>query len=295
MSTKSTPKNPLFKWYERYIGDPETEDVYLGFALFFGGIALGGVGILIFLLSGVVTADPAFVYALREIGFAAAAAGLPVALLGIVVLLPGDTRMTYAAVAGLVVCGAAVALFVATYPEQWNVGGGAGDYSAEGVAVYAVGLVAVVGSTAAALVGHQVERAAGGPVATEADADAQETVTDEDVERDIEEAMSNVELSWGGVEKRDGKRLQLNTEVVDEVDRTGFENATAKTARANGGEVDDAVAGLRQLRGEGNETASGSGTDDQTNALRELREQKRAEEAAKPDGWLARLKALLSR
>ena len=28
-----TPDNVLFEWYERYIGDPETEtDVYLGFA-----------------------------------------------------------------------------------------------------------------------------------------------------------------------------------------------------------------------------------------------------------------------
>ena len=37
--TDGTPDNVLFEWYERYIGDPETEtDVYLGFALFFGGI-----------------------------------------------------------------------------------------------------------------------------------------------------------------------------------------------------------------------------------------------------------------
>ena len=51
MPTDGTPDNVLFEWYGRYIGDPETEtDVYLGFGLFFGGIALG-VGALSNVLS----------------------------------------------------------------------------------------------------------------------------------------------------------------------------------------------------------------------------------------------------
>jgi hypothetical protein len=304
MST-DTPENVLFEWYERYIGDPETEtDVYLGFALFFGGIGLGAVGIAVFLLSAVVSDPTSPAFALREVAVVASAGGLPLLLLGVVVLLPGDQRMTYAAVAGLAICLVAVALFVAVYPMHWNVDR-TPDYSAQGVALYAVGLVAVVGATGAALVGHQVERVAapagsaaesgGGSGATSGGGSTGESVTDEQVRRDIDEAMSNTNISWGGVEKREGRRLELNTETVDDIDRTVLENAEAKTTRAQGDNVDAAVSGLRQLQGREKETASSTGVDDQTAALTELRKQQQAEEVAEKDeGLLDRAKDLFS-
>ncbi|MFB6123910.1 MAG: permease [Haloferacaceae archaeon] len=311
MST-DTPENVLFEWYERYIGDPETEtDVYLGFALFFGGIALGAVGIGVFLLSALVSGPASPAFALREVAVVASAGGLPLLLLGVVVLLPGDRRMTYAAVAGIAVCLVAVALFVAVYPMHWNVDR-TPDYSAQGVALYAVGLVAVVGATGAALVGHQVERVAGpsGSAATaggesgesgsaaagSAAGSAGETVTEEDVRRDIDEAMSGTDISWGGVEKTEGRRLQLNTETVDDVDRTVLENAEAKTTRAQGDNVDAAVSGLRQLQGRDKETASSTGVDEQTSALTELRKQQQAEDVAEKDeGLVDRARDLFSR
>ncbi|WP_423750760.1 DUF7139 domain-containing protein [Salinirarus marinus] len=306
MST-DTPENVLFEWYERYIGDPETEtDVYLGFALFFGGIGLGAVGVAVFLLSAVVSdpASPAF--ALREVAVVASAGGLPLLLLGVVVLLPGDQRMTYAAVGGLAICLVAVALFVAVYPMHWNVDRAA-DYSAQGVAIYAIGLVAVVGATGASLVGHQVERVAapggsaaasesGGGSGSAGTGSAGGTVSEEDVRRDIEEAMSGTDISWGGVEKREGRQLQLDTETVDDVDRTVLENAEATTTRAQGDNVDAAVSGLRRLQGRETETASSTGVDEQTSALTELRKQQQAEEVAERDeGFVDRARDLFSR
>lgn len=292
MSADATLDDRLHDLYGRYVGDPDAEtDIYLGFALFFGGIALGAVGVLVFLLSAVVSAPGETAFALREVAVVASAGGLPGLLLGIVVLLPGDRRMTYAAGAGAAVCLVAIALFVAVYPMHWNVSR-TPDYSAQGVALYAVGLVAVVGATGAALVGHQVQTRAADAEPTDADGSAEAeaegatdaaSVSDEDVRRDIDAAMADADLSWGGVEKRETRRLELDTEVPDDV-RSNVDSATATTTTAEGTDVDDAVSGLRRLQGRERETSSGTGVDDQTAALTELRNQQRAEAAASADG-----------
>jgi len=310
MSMDGPPDNVLFEWYGRYIGDPETEtDVYLGFALFFGGIALGAVGIVVFFLSAFASDPGNTAFALREVAVVASAGGFPVLLLGIVVLLPGDERMRYAAVGGLVVCLAAVAAFVSVYPMNWNVTR-APDYSAQIIAVYAVGLVAVVGATGAALVGHQVQRASPGERAAEvrattvsgADAGTEagagrETVSEEQVRRDIDEAMADADLSWGGVSRTETKRLEFDTDTDVEIDREAFENAEATTVRSSGDGVDDALSNLRKLQGREQETDASTGVDDQTAALTELRQQQQAEEVATEDdeSIVDRAKGLFSR
>lgn len=293
MSGASTQTNVLFEWYERYIGDPEDEsDVYVGFGLFFGGIALGVVGILLFLWSAAIT-DVGFEYVLREIAASSAAIGLPVLLLGVTVLLPVRRRSMYAALVGTLVCVGGIALFVSAYPVNWNVPA-ARDMSAEVVAVYAVGLVSVVAATGSSLVGHRVEQASAG-VAVEGDAgDEQETVTDEQVRRDIDEAMDGAELSWGGVARKKTKRLKLNTGSVEGVS-SNVDKVSAKTKRDTGAAVDDAVTGLRQLQGGEKETTSGTGVDDQTAALRELREKQQAAQEAEPDTLLERFRAWVAR
>jgi hypothetical protein len=295
MSPDATPDNVLFEWYGRYIGDPDEEtDVYLGFALFFGGIALGAVGVLVFLLSVAASSPGSTAFALREVAVVACAGGLPAILLGMVVLLPGDRRVTYAALGGVAVCLVAIALFVAAYPMHWNVSR-TPDYSAQGVAVYAVGLVAVVGATGAALVGHRVERAgsagAGGGhdgaattgAAGAADATGTEpSVSDEQVRRDIDDAMADAELSWGGVEKTETRRLELDTETPEGI-QTNVDRASAETTTASGTDVDEAVTGLQKLQGRDTDVDSGTGVDEQTAALTELKKQRQAEEVAEAD------------
>lgn len=295
-----TPDNVLFDVYERYVGDPDAEtDVYVGFALFFGGLALGAAGILVFLLSG--TVEGMTVYAYREVASVATAASLPVIMLGVVVLLPGNRRVTAAAVVGSLVCAGAIGLFVWSYPQAWNVSGT--DYSLQGVAIYAVGLVAVMGATASTLVGHQVERAresAGGSVDPEAVAAAARAELEDDeeeldvnretedeaavrerAESDYEAALEGADVSWGGVAKTETRRLELDTSAVDDVDGSNVDTASANEARGAG--VDDAVSGLRGLKGEGTKTDSGGGTDEQASALRELREQQRTDEGDDED------------
>ena len=295
MAADEPTENRLLALYRRTLGEPDSErDVYVGFALFFGGIALGVVGLVVFLYSaGFDPAGDAF-WQLREVALAAAFLGLPAFILSIVVLLPVGRRSTLAAAGGATVCLAAVGVFVAVYPQSWNVQFGA-DYSTEGIALYAAGLAVLVGATGSALVAQYLERARPAPSAAREGADGAsggagataggggETVTDEQVRRDIEESMADAELSWGGVRKRETRRLRIRTPDVEEAGEVGsFDRGTAKTARSAG--TDDAVAGLRQLRGGDRKVAAGSGTDDQLEKLRRLQAERAEAEVERDSG-----------
>ena len=284
----------LVSWYSEHVGEPDRRvDVYLGFGLFFAGVALGLGGLALFLVErGLFDGR---VWWIREVAFAAGAIGLPGLLLGTVVLLPVDRRALYAAAVGGVVCLGGVGVFVYAYPWRWNVTSGA-DYSAVGVAVYSLGFVAVVAAAAAALVSYHVERAKG-PVATEvADADGADDepeVTDEQVRRDIDEATAASNISWGGVRKTETKRLELNTDGIEELDRGGFEGVEAKRVRGAG--IEDSIRGLKAMKGDVDRSdRSAGGVDDQASALKQLREQQRAEELAGDEGGvLDRLRGAL--
>lgn len=273
--------------YREYIGEPDSRtDVYLGFALFFAGLGLGLVGLLLFAIErGGLSGD---VFWLREIAFSAGALGLPVVLVGVVVLLPADERASYVALAGLAVTVAAIGFFVSVYPNDWNYGA---DYSLRGVTVYAVGLVSLLAATGSALVGYHIERAGGGAAveAEEADEEADPEVTEAQVQRDIEEAMSETEVSWGGVEKVETERLKINPD--SELEGQNLDQSSAKVHRSKS--VDEQLSALKGMKGGEQRTDSGSGVDDQADALKELRQQKQTEADAEPDGLLARLKAYL--
>lgn len=285
----------LLRWYRRYLGQPEaTTPVYAGFAAFFAGIALTVVGVGTFLWSTGFSMDDLTLYAIREVAGVAGALGLPLVLLGATVLLPVDRRGTYAALLGTGICVVATALFVNAYPYNWNVPGPA-DASVQVVPLYAGGVVVAAAATGAALVTFHLERTAGATVERPDEGGADEPeVTDEQVRRDIDAAMENTTLSWGGIEKREGKRLQLNTGSEADVDRRGLEHAKAKTTRMSNTSVDSAVDGLKQMRGGNVDKQSGGGTDDQAAALKQLREQQRKnEEAAGEAGFLDRARAWL--
>jgi hypothetical protein len=306
--SESNAENRLLEYYRRYVGDPDrTIDVYAGFGLFFAGIGLGLIGVAVFLYSATLPPEALSTYAVQEVAGVAAAVGLPALLLGVVVLLPVDRRMLYLAGVGTAITVVAVGLFSRTYPYNWNVSTGT-DYSAQVVAVYAVGLVAVIAATGGALVAHRVERATGaaasaagaGSAAGGTDGDAGgaggdgETVTDAQVRADIERELEDAELTWGGVERAQTRRLELDTSAIDEVDVDREKLAGSATeTRTTSGTVNDAVSELKGLQGGEKKTASGSGTDDQAAKLRELREQQRRDAEADDDGSVVdRIKGL---
>ena len=290
-------ENVLVSWYSEHVGEPDRAvDVYLGFGLFFAGVALGLGGLVLFLVErGLFDGR---VWWIREAAFVAGALGLPGLLIGTVVLLPVDRRALYGAAAGGAICLGAAGFFVYAYPWQWNVTSGA-DYSATGVAVYSLGLVSVVAAAGAALVSYHVERANGpvgtaAPVAEPGEDDPDEpAVTDEQVRRDIDEATAASNISWGGVEKTETRRLKLNTEGVEELDSSGFDGVEAKRVRGAG--IDDSIQGLKAMKGDVDRSdRSEGGVDDQASALQELREQQRAEELATDDeGVVDRIRGAL--
>ncbi|WP_254538042.1 DUF7139 domain-containing protein [Halomarina litorea] len=294
MSDFGDVEETLVGWYRQYIGEPERRiDVYLGFALFFGGLALGVAGLVLFVAEQAASGEGKL-YWLREIAFAIGALGLPALLAGVTVLLPVERRARVGAFAGGAITLAAVGFFVWAYPYQWDTTSGV-DYSMQGVAVYAVGLVTVVAVTAAALVSYHVERVA--PTESGEAASAGPEVTDEQVRRDIDEAMSGTELTWGGVAKDETRRITFSSERASAdagLDTSGFDGVEAKSVRSSGGSVDAAVAGLQGMRGDADRSERGAGTDDQAEALAALRDQQAQAEAERPDGFVARLRSWLS-
>ena len=299
-------ENYLLGLYRRYVGPPAAErTVYGGFGLFFGGIALALIGIVVFLVGTTVFPNDDLRYLLQGIAGVAGAVGLPALLLGVTVLLPVDEKALYAAAAGTVLCLVGAGLFWVSYPQDWY--GYGADRTAEVAAIYALGIVVVVGATGAALVGHHIHRAseterivereaAGSAGAGTGDTDATETVTDEQVRRDIDEAMADSELSWGGVDKMKTKRLKLNTEAFDDIDSSNVADVEAKEVRSSGRNVDDAVNAMKGLRGgETKQSRSTQTTDDQTAALQALREKQAAEDLAEDDdGVVDRLRNMFS-
>lgn len=290
MSEDSPPGGRLIELYRTYIGEPDRRvDVYLGFGLFFAAIAIGVLALAAFVFGSRFAQFDAFAY--REPAFALGMASLPVALLAIIVLLPVDRRGVAGGVVGGLVCFGAVAGFVWAYPYHWDTGGGP-LYSMEVVLAYGGGLTILLGSTGAALVAYHVDRARPGPADVEPveESDPEETFSDEEIREDIDEAMADVELNWGGVEKTENTRLSLSGDF-DDVDTSGLE-VEAKQVQSGG--VDDQVAGLKTIKGGEKKTARSTSTvDDQTSQLAELRQRKREEEASADDdgGVAARVEA----
>ncbi|OLZ41106.1 permease [Natrinema saccharevitans] len=305
MAAEQATDGYLFDLYRRYIGEPEDRtDVYVGFGLFLGGIALALVGLLLFLWGNTYDARTAGYFAWVGPAYALAMSALPVTMLGIVVLLPSERRMQYASIAGVAVTIAATVGFLVAYPGDWN--GYGNDYTVSIIATYAVGLAAITASTGAALIAHYLDMAQQAEaVAVEEDTDDEPELTDDQVKQDIDDAMEGVELSWGGVEKTEHKRLSFSSDDFDEV--SVDTDAGTTTTRSSG--VDQQVAGLKGLKGgETKQTTSSSTVDDQTAKLKELREQQRAEELATADeesatervrkpfaGFLNRVRSLVKR
>lgn len=295
------PDNRLFDLYEQYIGEPDTEtDVYLGFGLFFVGVALAVIAGITF-----VTGVAAFGYregsyfAFANVAFVAAMLSLPVLLLGIDILLPVERKAVFASVGGVLVTVGATAAFSWYYPSQWAEFGASTMLTILGT--YGVGLAVVAAATGAALVAHQLERAKPHPAEIEGieEDEEDESISEEEIERDIESAMEGVEMSWGGVEKHESKRLSFSTDEAFEANNVDVE---AETTRQSGG-VDAQVSGLRALKGGDTKTATSSSTvDDQTSKLNELRQRRQEEQATDSDegvlasvGLLDRVRGLLGR
>jgi len=300
--TDGTDDGRLFEWYRAYIGEPDREvDVYLGFTLFFAGIGLGIAAFVIGAVgqfTGSGGASAGFVY--REAAIAVGILALPTTLSSVVVLLPVSKRAIAGAAVGDAVAVVALGLFVWAYPYSWAVGPGP-TYSIQVLALYGLGLAALLAATGGALVAYHIEQARPSPsdFTDAADDDDAEAISDEQVQADIESAMSDVDLTWGGVERETGSDLKINTSEIESAGEISGLNVEAERVTRSG--VDEQVAGLAMVKGGEKKTdRSTSNVDDQIDQLAKLREQKRqeAENEDEPtvlERLLNRIAALLGR
>jgi hypothetical protein len=298
MSETSPPDNVLFSLYERYVGEPETEtEVYSGFGLFFAGVAFAVIGLLLFVIGAGVYGlrEPGY-FSLAQPGYLFALLSVPVALVGVVVLLPTSRRIVTAAVVGLALAVVAAGAFLRAYPARWFEYGPWNTLFVVGT--YAGGLAIIIATTGSALVAHRLargQRASAEPTPADSDGDGTgtESVSDEEIESDIDAAMSDVEISWGGVEKTETRRLNFSSDYADEA--SGSLDAEAEQTVSTGG-VDAEVEGLKQLKGGEKDVETADGTvDDETAALRELKDRKRSgdlSDDADEDDALSRLRSL---
>ncbi|AWB26548.1 DUF7139 domain-containing protein [Halococcoides cellulosivorans] len=293
------PENALIEYYRRFFGEPdEYVDVYAGFGLFFAGIAFGAIALVAFLVSTTAQPYEGLYYPARRAGFSVGLVGVPMILLGVIVLLPVERKAIVGGAVGTVFTLIATAWFYTAYPYNFNVAGtGQADYSGQIVLIYAVGLAVLLAATATALIAYLIARQKPGPADIQApdedDEQDEESYSDEQIRDDIDTAMEGVELTWGGVEKHEGTALKLNTDFGD-ADLSGMQVEATKTTSDRG--VDDQVAGLSSMKaGEAKTATSESTVDDQTAALNDLRDRKRAGEAGEPSQTVGRLSDVTDR
>jgi len=128
-----------------------------------------------------------------------------------------------------------------------------------------------------------------------------ESYSDEEIRQDIESAMDDVDITWGGVEKNEGTSLSFNLEE-EGYDFSGMQVEATKVTSSS--TTDDQVQGLKAMKGGEKQTDTSTSTvDDQTTKLNELRkkrkeDQEKAEAATATNsvgsvGIIERLKRLL--
>lgn len=282
-SAESTPDNFLFGLYERYIGEPKTQtDVYLGFGLFFAGVAFAGFALVSFVVAVSLYGyrGESGYFSVAQVAYTFALVSAPVTMFSVVVLLPVKKKAVYGALTGTLVACVATAAFVSSYPGQWAEAGARRMLIVMGS--YAVGVSVVVAATAAALIAHHLERVTAPTVAdVEEDEPESDGVSKEEVEEDIEEAMEQVDLNLGGVEKSENRDLTFKTDFDDSGLRGGQSKEPTKTVSSG---VDSQVEGLRSMKVGGSKTETSESTvDDQASALTDLKKRKEKDEVPEMD------------
>lgn len=287
MSRKSALQSTLLQVYRRVLGDPDSEiDVYLGFALFVGAAVVASFAIVALVYADGLGRQAMFLW--REQAITAAMVAFPLLVLGVIVLLPVDRRGQYSGLAGALVCLYGIYRFRAVYPWQWD--SGAVQHSITVIAVYSAGVAILVAAMGAALIAYQIarlRRPGPGDIEQTTEDPRDEQYSDARIEQDIEEAMADVDLTWGGVERTETTRLDLETaEHEADIDTSGLQAATKRVSTDS---VDEQVAGLKALRGDQQRADRSVETvDEQSARLAELRQRRRSE-STEEDSFLASL------
>jgi len=147
MSETETEGGRLYELYARYVGEPDSKKDVYGYWLFMFGSILAFLGILIFLLIteqfGQLLANPTQLL-ITEAAYVIAATGLPLALLGIVLLLPVQRFGIVLTFGGVLVALGGVVWFTQVFPVNWPpVGADSANLAPQVIAVYSTGVAVI--------------------------------------------------------------------------------------------------------------------------------------------------------
>lgn len=258
-------------WRARIHPAASRQQVAAAFALVAGGVVLAILGVLVVSVGDVFLSRPSW---LREVGFMAAASGLPVFLMGLLVGLPSSSWVKGMGVAGLLASLAGIAIFGVLYPDRWHVT--VQTPNAYALGAYLLGVSALAASATAALASHMIERARSS--VSQSDPGEPDPVTEEEIQADLAWA-SEQGWDWGGVpQRREDTRVQLKPE--DEAVSFAGGGDRFVLEETSDPQTEEAVQALTRLRGT-KDQATDEAVGDQVGHLRRLQEQKRAEEEAK--------------
>lgn len=257
--------------------NPEASDqrMAIAFATLAGGAVLGLLGVLIVAFGDLVLPRPSWI---RELGFAAAAAGLPVFLTGLAAALPSRWWERALVAAGLALTAVGVGLFAWWYPDQWHLTVQAPNGYAIGS--YLIGTTFLAAGTAGCLGTYLIERAEG---ASQAAAEgAQREVSEEEIMEDIRWAEKQG-WTWGGVRE---DQVDVELRLQEEVEPIQFKGQGAQFLEAEEHSEPDvqnarALSNLKGIQPQRTDDDVGS----QVGHLKQLKQAKREEERRKRESW----------
>lgn len=267
-------------WWNRLNPEASNQRMAFAFAVLAGGAVMAVLGVIVVAFGDLVLPRPSWI---RELGFVAAAGGLPVFLAGLAVALPSRWWERTLIASGLIACGGALALFVLLYPHQWHLT----VQTPNGYAIgsYVLGMSFMAAGTAGCLGTYLVEKA---EAATAAESKReQREYTDEEIMSDIRWAEKQG-WGWGGV--RSGmvdEELHIQEEV-EAIQFLGKGPDVIQTTEAGEMDVTNARA-LANMRGVQPKDTDDDTLDSQVGNLKQLRQKKRAEEQQKRESWTWKL------
>ena len=254
----------LSEVYERGVGSVQSpRRVYLGAGLLAAG-ALAVIAGIVIATTGIPSGFDTFES--RHLAGTLAGIGVPIALIGILTVLPATPIVRVISVGGAAICVVGVALFRAAYPHDWA--GYGSDLTFLVTVVYSLGTLVVLGAVFVGLVTLKLRNDPGGTVSLEV-VRGGETKTIEVDRSAIEDEISGGIEGFGGVAtigaRPDGE-VETQTNRPTERGGRGSSDRTASGNRSGSSQLSRSGAG-RQRRSQ----ASPHGRSDRTTTGRRSR------------------------
>jgi hypothetical protein len=267
----------LQAWRDRLNPEASSSRVGAGFGAIAAGTMLAILGVALVVLNDMaLLTRPSW---LRELGFVAAASGLPLFFLGVTITLPSSMYERAAVGIGSLTGAAGVIAFSVWYPHNWHLTVQAPNGYAIGS--YLVGVTTLAGGTSSCLARHLVNSVR--PVHKEqAETEEGREWSDEDVRADIRWAEKQG-YTWGGIPDSQPQTeitLENQVEAVEFKGRGDQVLVSEESAQTS----EEGSQRLKAMRGRMDEDRSrvDQGTmDEQVGHLKQLKAKKRREEQRK--------------